>query len=218
MHAPKILIVGDSWSAGEWDRSLSDIVQNAKKYSISRYLRELGYEVIHKPFPGWGDSESLAILNKHKFDYIVFFKTCATRDFKLLSKDRNLKWFNTKSIFKKIDLVNDAVYSYLNSYSDKLIIFGGLEKIRDSFNCFLKLPSIVEYIYPEFSDSEYFGDISHYEMFTDDDKPGSLKLMNLAENKLNFLKSKPKHFYPDGTHPNRLVHKSLSEFVHNHLS
>ena len=56
------MVTGDSWSAGEWDPTLTpeETRAFAEKYSISRYLRDLGHEVAHAANPGWGDFVSLS--------------------------------------------------------------------------------------------------------------------------------------------------------------
>jgi len=89
----RIMVTGDSWSAGEWDPTLTpeETRAFAEKYSISRYLRDLGHEVAHAANPGWGDFVSLSCLMNHEigFDFVVYVKTCATRDFKHLTQEHH---------------------------------------------------------------------------------------------------------------------------------
>jgi len=217
MSAPKILVTGDSWSAGEWDTSKTNILDHARRHSLAYYLAELGYSIRHNPYPGWGDFQSISVIDHFDFDYIVYVKTCATREFKHLTQSKNPIWFAEPSIHKKIDIINNAIYSMLSTYSNRLILLGGLEKIRSNFSCFLCIPSIVEHFYPHFKDSYYFGDISHYESFVDTDKSGALELMQGAKRKINFMQNNPDLFYPDGVHPNRTAQKQLANFIHNHL-
>ena len=78
-----IYITGDSWSAGEWDKSKGDSINfHARDHSLARYLAETSrYKVIHCPFPGWSDLIAIDHLDKRhdldKIDYIIFVKTCA---------------------------------------------------------------------------------------------------------------------------------------------
>ena len=67
----RIMVTGDSWSAGEWDPTLTpeETRAFAEKYSISRYLRDLGHEVAHAANPGWGDFVSLNCLMTHEMGF-----------------------------------------------------------------------------------------------------------------------------------------------------
>jgi len=221
--ARKILITGDSWSAGEWDTSKGDdILFHARAHSFARYLSETDkFNIIYTPFPGHGDSLIIShILDRHdlnEIEYIIFVKTCATRGFSYLTKEAFPHWFEENNIITKITWMNDIVYQNLLPLANKLIILGGLEKIRSSFNCFLKLPSITEFLYPSFEDSNYFGDIKYIADMIDKDKISSDFILKAAERKINFWKKHPEYFFPDGAHPNRKAHKKLAQFLLEHI-
>ena len=104
----KIMITGDSWSAGEWDPTLTpeETRAFAEKYSMSRYLRDLGHEVAHAANPGWGDFVSLNCLMTHEmgFDFVIYVKTCATRDFKHLTAENHPEAYNTTDLFDLLHL------------------------------------------------------------------------------------------------------------------
>ena len=225
MRVPKILVTGDSWSAGEWDTSIKgyDINYHAREHSISEYLSNMGkYHVIHYPWPGHGDTLILHhLFERHDLadiDYIVYVKTCATRSFNYLDLDQHSTWFEEENILTKITWMNDSTYIGLRQIKDKLILLGGIEKIRSSFECFYKLPSITEYFYPEFQDTEYFGDIKYIKDMLDKDKWGGKFLLESAERKIQFWKKHPEIFYPDGAHPNRTAHKELANLIDKQLS
>ena len=219
----RIMVTGDSWSAGEWDPTLppEETRAFAEKYSMSRYLRDLGHEVAHAANPGWGDFVSLSCLMSHEvgFDFVVYVKTCATRDFKHLTPEHH-RAYTTTDLFEKINLVKELEYKILDQYKHKLILLGGIEKIEPDFNCYLKIPSITEFFYPDFVDTTIFGDYTHFEKYSDDDKRGAMKLWELWERKHNFWKEHPEHFASatDQVHPNRKATKALAEFIHNHIS
>jgi len=219
--ARKILVTGDSWAAGEWDTSKGEEINfHARKYSFTRHLAETDkFNIIYAPFPGHGDPCSLTyILDRHdlnEIDYIIFVKTCATRGFSYLTEKAFPYWFKEDSIITKITWMNDIVYSNLKPIKDKLILLGGIEKIRSSFDCFLKLPSITEFLYPKFIDTEYFGDIKYIKDMFDKDKFGADLLITSAQRKIDFWNNHPEYFYPDGAHPNRKAHKKIADFILN---
>lgn len=219
----KIYVTGDSWSAGEWDTSKGDDINfHATKYSLSNYLGKTGkYEVVHNPFPGHGDAVAITHLyDRHDlddFDYIVYVKTCATRSFSYLDEETHPMFYKEKNILTKICWMNDTFYSKFTEDSHRLILLGGIEKIRSSFDCFLKIPSITEFIYPNWKDTEYFGDIKYIVDMADDDKIGSELLFKSSERKIDFWKKHPDYFYPDGVHPNRKAHKKLAQFIDDYI-
>ncbi len=221
--ARKILITGDSWAAGEWDTTKGDNINfHARDHSFARYLAETDkFTIIYTPFPGHGDPVSLNhVMDRHDLDeieYIIFVKTCATRGFSYLTKEAFPHWFKENSIVTKITWMNDIVYGNLMKISNKLILLGGIEKIRSSFDCFLKLPSITEFLYPKFIDSEYFGDIKYIKDMLDKDKFSADLLLTSAKRKIDFWNTHPEHFYPDGAHPNRKAHKKLANFLLEHI-
>ena len=122
----KIMVTGDSWSAGEWDPTLTpeETRAFAEKYSMSRYLRDLGHEVAHAANPGWGDFVSLDCLMTHEmgFDFVIYVKTCATRDFKHLTAENHPEAYNTTDLFEKIKLVKEIEYNILERYRHKLCL------------------------------------------------------------------------------------------------
>ena len=188
----KIMVTGDSWSAGEWDPTLTpeETRAFAEKYSMSRYLRDLGHEVAHAANPGWGDFVSLNCLMTHEmgFDFVIYVKTCATRDFKHLTAENHPEAYNTTDLFEKIKLVKEMEYNILERYKHKLCLIGGIEKIEPNFSCNFVLPSITEFFYPDFKDTTIFGDYTHFEKYSEGDKKGAMKLWELWEHKHNFWK------------------------------
>ena len=219
-----IYVTGDSWSAGEWDKSKGDDINfHARDHSFSRYLSYTDkYKIIHCPFPGWGDIVALDHLKmRHdldEIDYIIFVKTCATRSFVNFKKDANPELYGDPHIFRKISFINNYIYRNLKKYKDKLILVGGIERIRDNFECFYKIPSITEFLYPDFKDSEYFGDIKYIEQFIEEDKVGVDALLSHSIGKIKFWNDNPDMFYPDGAHPNRYAHKLLADHIDDFLS
>lgn len=219
----KIYVTGDSWSAGEWDTSMGDDINlHAVQYSLSNYLGETRkYEVVHNPFPGHGDGVVIAhLFDRHDladFDYIVYVKTCATRSFKYLEEEKHPMFHKEKNILTKICWMNDNFYRHFTEIGHKLILLGGIEKIRSSFDCFLKIPSITEFLYPNWKDTEYFGDIKYIADLADDDKIGSELLFKCAKRKIDFWKKHDEYFYPDGVHPNRKAHKKLAQFIDDYI-
>lgn len=218
-----IYVTGDSWSAGEWDTSKGDDINfHARDHSFSRYLAETNrYKIIHCPHPGWSDLVSLDQLKvRHdldEIDYIIFVKTCATRSFVNFKKEENEDMYANPHVFHKIYFINNYIYEQLETFKDKLILVGGIERIRPEFECFFKIPSVTELLFPDFKDSEYFGDIKYIEQFIEEDKIGVDALLSHSLGKIEFWKSKPEMFYPDGAHPNRYAHKLLAEHIDNHL-
>lgn len=218
-----IYITGDSWSAGEWDKSKGDSINfHARDHSLARYLAETSrYKVIHCPFPGWSDLIAIDHLDKRhdldKIDYIIFVKTCASRSFVNFLPEENPELYENPNVYHKIYFVNEYIYNRLEKYKDKLILVGGIEKIRKDFECFFKIPSFTEFLIPDFTDSEYFGDIKYIEQFIKTDKLGVDALLSHSIGKVKFWNSKPDLFYPDGAHPNRHAHKLLADHIDNHL-
>lgn len=219
-----IYVTGDSWSAGEWDTSKGDDINfHARDHSFSRYLAETDrYKIIHCPFPGWSDLVAIDHLDARddldSIDYIIFVKTCATRSFVNLREEDNPELYKNPNIYHKVLIINNYIYERLKKYEDKLILLGGIEKIRYNFDeCFFKIPSITEFLCSDFKDSEYFGDIKYIERFIEQDKMGVDALLTHSIGKIKFWKSKPEFFYPDGAHPNRHAHKLIAEHIDNHF-
>ena len=207
----RFLLTGDSCSAGQWDMKLLDR-EGAKATSITSWLTKMGHTCIYHPNPGWGDANSIdkLIEYKNQYDFAIFFKTCASREFRGLEKKKNIEWFAEKDIFKKLDLVNNAIYDYLYEYRDKLILIGGLERIRKDFISFITIDSLAEWLDPTFTDPPYFGDVTHIFNNTDRHTTGFDKLNEMFKIKVDHMKANPQHYYPDGVHPNKIVHEYLA--------
>ena len=207
----RFLLTGDSWAAGQWDMKLLD-KEGAKATSITSWLTKMGHTCIYHPNPGWGDGSSIHKLQHYdgKYDFAIFFKTCASREFQGLKKEKNKDWLAETNIFTKLDMVNNVVYDFFHEFRDKLILIGGLERIRKDFVSFITIESLAEWLDPNFTDPPYFGDVTHIFNNTDRHTKGFAELHEMFKIKRDHMKANPHHYYPDGVHPNKIVHEYLA--------
>lgn len=219
-RALKILVTGDSWSAGEFQgyEYLNLGLDRIKKNSIAKYLRDLGHEVDHAPFPGKSDMYVLDYVDPiaSNYDYIILFKTSTMRAFKYFPFYTEHENSIFKPLTEKLDIASKEIYRRFSTYKSKLILVGGLEKIKKPYNYFYTIPSVCELIDSSFKDCEYFVDLRSLR-FVDAalDKEGYKKHISNYEDKTSFMK-KSKYFL-DNCHPNRYVHKLLSKLINDHL-
>ncbi len=230
-----VLVTGDSWAQGEIDESKTS--DWSSTHSVSGYLASLfpdGYVGVGFPNPGWDDFESIYVLQQmqYLFDYFVFFKTCGLRsimlqdhpgreDFGVAEED-----FDIKNVIVQGRIINDIVYDYLKEWESKLILIGGLNKITNdgiNLNTVLTIPSVLERYDSNVEDTDVFGWEDMWEFYKPRVKGNKayqdslLEVMDIFGKKKQYMKANPHHYFPDGKHPNKVLHEDLAKYIGEYL-
>lgn len=220
---PIILITGDSWAAGEWNRSLSfdDEFFHRLYHSMAFYLEKFyDCHVIYFPNPGWHDYESILACQTYGdlCDYIIFFKTCSLRCFNMTGPyDFTLDSWpeDCEDIYQIAYDINIDIYRHLETWKDKLVLFGGLTKIMDNIvkeNKFFDIyPSVIELFDDKINDTWIMGFEEMWEVFKDKKyRKSLLDVMDTFANKKTYMTKKPAMYFPDNLHPNDSLQQKLA--------
>lgn len=222
-NKPVILITGDSWAAGEWNRSLSfdDEFFHRLYHSMTFYLEKFyDCHVIYFPNPGWHDYESILACETYGdlCDYIIFFKTCSLRTFNMESPyDINLADWpeDCGDIYQIAYDINDDIYKLLERWKDKLVLFGGLTKIMPNIvkeNKFFDIyPSVIELFDSKVTDTWIMGFENMWDVFKDKKyRQSLLDVMDTYTNKKTYMTKRPAMYFPDNLHPNDSLQQKLA--------
>ena len=192
----KILITGDSWASGEWNRN--DKGEYNSVPVMNKLLEQDGHEVIVSGNPGGSDIVSINTATKYsnEVDVIIFYKTPAQRSIRDTSHPDVVKMI--KQLFKNGDYdfdiaitkLDNATYRSLEELNSRVFLIGGLDKIKQKVDVEYVLPSLIE----ELIGTEI---PSHFKEW-DVDK---------------VLKEYPNYFFPDGMHPNRKAIKHTYNLI-----
>ena len=230
-----ILVTGDSWAQGELDESKES--DWSATHSVSGYLASLfpqRYVAVGFPNPGWDDFESIYVIQQmqHMFDYVVFFKTCGLRSIMLQDHPGREDFgiteeeFDVKNVIAQGRIINDIVYEMLKEWESKLILIGGLNKITNDgakLNTVLTIPSVLEKYDSNARDVDVFGWEDMWEFYKPRVKGNRayqdslLEVMDNFGKKKQYMEAPPHHYFPDGKHPNKVLHKDLANYIGEHL-
>jgi len=191
---------------------------------LQQFFTDIGYEVINLSIPGSS--------NKHTIQKIKEFVTISNDEFVILwiqtDALRDLRPYkNFKETFQTYDQIIDwqrnqlyETYKELNSFKRKIICLGGVSKIhldliRDFNNLDPVIPSIIEWLIPNFTAaalnfSDWTDLIGRQFSITDLDRLVYAKKIQDA------VYDYPDVFYPDSVHPNLKAHKMIFDFLVKH--
>ena len=133
-----------------------------------------------------------------------------------------LENFTVKNLVRQGIAVNDLMYELLKPHESKLILLGGLNKIRRKgleLKTIYTLPSIIEFFDPHAKDVEVFGWEDMWNFYKEEVKGDKkyqeslLFMMDVFAQKKKYLASRPDLYWPDGKHPNATAHKKLAEYI-----
>ena len=230
-----VLVTGDSWAQGELDENKDS--DWPATHSVSGYLASefpQRYVAVGFPHPGWDDFESIYVIEQmhDMFDYIVFFKTCGLRSIMLQNHPGRADFgiteeeFDVKNVIAQGRIINDIVYEMLKEWESKLILIGGLNKITNDgskLNTVLTIPSVIERYDSNVEDVDVFGWEDMWEFYKPRVKgirayqDSLLEVMDNFGKKKQYMEANPHYYFPDGKHPNKVLHKDLANYIGEYL-
>ena len=111
--------------------------------------------------------------------------------------------------------INIDIYRHLETWKDKLVLFGGLTKIMDNIvkeNKFFDIyPSVIELFDSKINDTWIMGFEEMWEVFKDKKyRKSLLDVMDTFANKKTYMTKKPAMYFPDNLHPNDSLQQKLA--------
>jgi hypothetical protein len=204
----RFLITGDSWSQGEWDGYPTDY--QVTHAGVHQYLLDDGHEVYNVGQGGYNNLESFAAAKNHtdSFDHLIFFYTDPLRQ-ATESDIKNVLPFVLIKDHNKL-LINELL-KFKQEKQCKITVIGGCAKFTGSTDSIdYIVPSIGEFLVPEFIDSEFMTSreweehfFKHEKNFNIVQKQQWLKILSKAGDKYKLWNQKKEYFWPDGLHANR---------------
>ena len=220
-----LLITGCSWPAGEWGY-VSGNYQITHR-GLALFLNDSGYDVINLSQPGsdnWGAVyvlQSFLKVNSHiNLSHIFYFQTDIGRSFKFCapSKSNNLTdeinqlYLELYDRLDQLAMKNNCTIHVIGGITDIVVSlknFKNLKLCLDSW-CRLIDPTLPLTGLVDKSSIEFLDDHCY-------DKKQIEPIADQALARYKFFDSNPYYFQPDGTHPNRLAHKLLVEYLSNYV-
>jgi hypothetical protein len=211
-----ILITGDSWAAGEWDKK-----QVITHCGLQEYFMNAGYSVKNISKPGGTLEEIVSKLDNEDlslYDYIFVIVTCTNRTVtnKFTNQENffNLIPFNKETIIHRHKNILDNFFQQLNNYNKPIYLLGGLSVVPSALgyqNLKVALPSILKFILPKLAkDYEFFFHLGNsYPKHIDKD---TIDWM-WQQNKIWEQIQSSKYFREDGYHPNRYAHYKVFRYL-----
>lgn len=228
------IIIGDSWGVGEWPDDCSPSYSEMPHRGLAQYLEEAGHQVYNLSLGGDSNVSQVSNLDHMyervfgpaniKIDKIVAFKTEYTRDADILGE----------CISNNITLISDlesrcnaAYYTSLSNlsarYNVPVVLIGGLsdtiwlEKFSEEYpGVTIGCQSVVNLLVngnPRVDNPTYAvlpGSISVIDSI---DKEGIIDVIDNARDRMTAMKTCPDLFWPDGSHPNRIGHALLFNYL-----
>ena len=117
------------------------------------------------------------------------------------------------------------LYTTVKRMGIKLILIGGLNKITNDgakLNTVLTIPSVIEKYDSNVEDVDVFG---WEDMWNSTPRVKGIRayqdsLLEVMDNfgrKKQYMEANPHHYFPDGKHPNKILHKNLAQYIGEHL-
>lgn len=214
----KLLIEGDSWGRGAWHTE--PLTNEYRPYhdGFAKYAEMDGLEVDLLASGGkrLGDFfKARRYVHFKTYDYIVAFITEPLRHY-------NLKYIS--SYDQLIALQKTILLEYLKQFNDfdaKVYLLGGVHKLDEEMiapfkNLEVLIPSVSEFIYPDYTHPEVWVDTTMLDSLGDISEELLDKLLYQKELRDNMASEKYKElFYPDGYHPNHIAIKNLYDYFTN---
>ena len=219
-----ILILSCSWGAGEWGQD--EVTEYGILHpGLTTYLSQGGYEVWNLSQPA-GDLSKLVDIfkntvqcNPHKDFLPVLLQTDISRSFPFKSFDKT----PDQSLDQFLDQCYLEIYRDFNEHAKALDmnihVAGGLTDVTADISCFSNLrlvcPSWIGLVDSSISPTRIIeiDGINYFNWKYPEHKDEILKLMDTADARWKFFDRHPELFYPDGMHPNRSMHRILSDYL-----
>ncbi len=219
MNTFNILIAGDSWGRGEWNKNIKVVHQGLEKY-----LQHAGHTVTNVSKPGGTLEEIYDIIKSQDlslYDIVFVFVTDTNRSVtKKYTQQENffkLDPFCRETIIQRHNTVLTNFFNDLDKLDKEMYLLGGLSNIIDikCKNVKVAIPSILRLILPEIAKNyEFFfhlGNRYHSNMDRD-----TINWM-WKQNKIWESVQKSKYFQGDGWHPNRKAHKIIYKYLEENV-
>ena len=90
-------------------------------------------------------------------------------------------------------------------------------------NTILTIPSVLEMYDSNIRDVDVFGWEDMWEFYKPRVKGNKeyqdslLEVMDNFGKKKQYMEANPNHYFPDGKHPNKILHKNLAQYIGEHL-
>ena len=230
-----IVITGDSWGCGEWQRATEPPGTQQQIIShpgLTQYFIDDGYNVANLSQYSMGNHTLIDPLyyfldvNRHlNIKHVFFIQTDITRsirdkffDFNKFSKDKN------NNLEQIIRYMYYDVYSKLNHIGNVLgyniTLIGGLSDLVIDVGEFNHLnflvPSWVKLLDESAKISHLLDHVNmEHLLAVYNDKEQLLPFIEELNVRHDIWKNNPNFFWPDGNHPNRIGHKVLYDYIKN---
>lgn len=213
----KLLIEGDSWGKGAWHEDPVTGEYETYHDGFAKYAEIHHFEV---DLQARGGRQLKNFFTEPKYGLQAYHSVVAFITEPL--RYYNLKYINTYEeliAFQKTILLEHL--DRFNNLGNKIYLLGGVYKLDEEMiapfdNLEVLIPSITEFLYPDFKHPEVWLD----QMILDSlgDIPEELLDKLLYQNELrdNMASDHYKElFYPDGYHPNHLAIKKVYDYFIN---
>jgi len=217
----EILIAGDSWGCGEWGWDSNGYYVVTHK-GLEQYFTDDGFTVTNISEGGIGNNT--VILNLKKFllsnpDYsghIIWFQSDPFRDLRPY-ETFTVDYTTYEGLIDKLNQLLLETYNQFNSFNKKILCLGGVSKLNLKLilpfnNLVAAIPSIPELLLPDYQHAEIvFSDWYNLidRQFSLDDLDKLLYNKQLQDSLIDYKDL----FWPDGSHPNRVGHKKIFEYL-----
>ena len=213
----KILLAGDSWGCGVWQRIPLRVIHKG----IEQFMLDDGHEVVNVSTGGGKNGGAInRMLNiKDNFDYIFVFETSPLRDAGCFDEEISLtKWFHDyEDLINIISNKRFEYYTRLNSLNKTIYLLGGCSKVdmnmvKDFSNIKVVIPSIPEFLSPGYVAPEIYVD----GWVKDIDNKYDLETIDkIIEQKQLWwwLNRNCSHFKDDFAHPDRHGYEKVYNYI-----
>jgi len=217
--AHNILIAGDSWGRGEWNKKLE-----VTHYGLEQYLDDSGSNVKNISKAGGSLEEILENIKKENldfYDFIFVFVTCTNRSVtnKYTQQENffNLSPFCKETIIQRHTDILNNFFTKLNTLDKKIYLLGGLSNIPviNYDNLCVAIPSILKLLLPDIAkEYEFFFHLGNKYPLTIDKETVNWMW---EQNKIWESIQASDYFKEDGYHPNRDAHRIIYKYLKENI-
>jgi hypothetical protein len=209
-----LIIIGDSWSCGEW-ATISGKYQIVHK-GVEQYCIDHSIPVKNYSFPAAGNFQHLSLFSDRHItnEKVFWFITCPLRGPDPTRDDPGkLAIKKLHSLFEKIDDLSIR-------HNLQIYLLGGLCDLDSididvsRYNFDIVIPSISKFLDPQYSASSVFGDLGCAQRVIQD-KNYAMDVFDAIEKKFDFFKNSTD--YPDDGHPGRSAHQKIFQFIKQYV-
>jgi len=219
----KILIVGDSWGCGEWDRLGNQYLVVHK--GLEEFLSST-HEVKNLSIPAGSNIMAVDNIAQYykEYDTIIWIVSEPSRNFQQF----NYYYKNPSTNYIIVDLNQDyleqcktALCHDIKKVRDlcgmKTIVIGGLHKVQKEYqHGFKTIVNWLDLLGGSALETYYINDSVYHEKYfvgVEHDKNENEKRKKF----FNYIFQNKDFFYPDGIHPNKKSHRILYDYIKDHI-